>query len=190
MNIRVVASSIEKSTLSLISRIFSDVSPDAGFNCESIQQTPVLLHGYVTSFVWGVRPLKATVAQTERKQAEADPLKEQPFDPVLLYTAEEEQRSLFQGIQAICQTNHGSQAVNSSPEIRSSASQDYAPDPSGLPKHAESPRESWTRFSHWSLFRRRPGTAPAESWLLPKKESQDCPLVRKVMQPAVSVHRR
>ena len=76
MNITVGDSDIEKSAISLILRLFPDISPDAGFDGKSIQKTPVLFHGYVTSFIWGARPLKSTVTQTERKQAEADPLKE------------------------------------------------------------------------------------------------------------------
>ena len=163
MNFTTGASDIEKSTISLVFRVFPDVSPDAGFNCKSIQKAPVLFHGYVTSFVRRVRPLKPTVTQTECKQAKTDPLKKQTLDPILLHATKEEQSSLFQGIQAICQANHGSQAVDSSPEIRSSAGQDHTPDPSGFLKHAESPRESWTRFSRWSYFRHRPGTVPSES---------------------------
>ena len=92
MNIMSSDQSAGKSTVLLIFRIFPDVSPDAGFDSKSIQKTSVLLHGYVTSLIWSVWPLETTVAQTKRKQAESYAFKEQAFDPVLLYTAEEEQR--------------------------------------------------------------------------------------------------
>ena len=147
MNIIMGDSDIEKSTISLIFHLFPDISPDAGFDSKSIQKAPVLLHGYVTSFVRGVRPLKSSVAQTKRKQTETYALEEQTLNPILLHTAEEEQGSFFQGIQAIGQANKSGQPVNSSPEIRSGTGQDHAPDSAGFPKHAESLRGSRTGFS-------------------------------------------
>ena len=133
---------LEKSTISLIFRIFPHVSPDAGFYSKSVQKAPVLLHGYVTSFVRGVWPLKPAVAQAKRKQAESYALKEQAFDAILFHATEEEQRSLFQGIQAVCQANHGSQAVNTPAEIYAPTSYYNSFDTCRFPKHAESPTGS------------------------------------------------
>lgn len=142
MNIPTDDPSIEKSTISLVFRVFSDVSPDAGFDSKSVQKTPVLLHGYVTSFVRGVWPLESTVAQTKRKQTEPDSLKKQSANSILLFSAEEKQRPFFQRVQPICQTNKCGQTVDSSPEIRSGTGQDHTPDSTGFFKHAESPRGS------------------------------------------------
>ena len=189
MNITVGDSDIEKSAISLILRLFPDISPDAGFDGKSIQKAPVLLHGYVTSLVRGVRPLESSIAQTKRKQAETYALEEQPLNSVLLHAAEQEQCSFFQGIQTIGQANKCGQPINSSPEIRSGTGQNHAPDSAGFPKHAESLRGSWTKSSHWLHFQHKPGTVPAGSWLPLKKERQDCLSEQKVMLPAASVHK-
>ena len=182
--------SIGKSIISLISRIFPDISPDAGLDSKSIQKMPVLFHGYVTSFIWAARPLEPAVAQPKRKQAESYALKEQSFDSILFHATEEEQSSFFQGIQAVSQANNGSQTVDPSSKICSPAGQDHTSDPPSLPKHVESPRGSWPGFSRWSYFRQRPGSLPAGSWLPLKRESQDCLPEHKTMPFAVSVHRR
>lgn len=181
---------LEKSTISLIFRIFPHVSPDAGFYSKSVQKAPVLLHGYVTSFVRGVWPLKPAVAQAKRKQAESYALKEQAFDAILFHATEEEQSSFFQRIQAVSQADNGGQSVDTPSEIGSPTCYQDPFDPSGFPKHVESPRGSWTKSSRWSYFRHRPGTAPAGSWLLLKKERQDCFPEQQVLSPAASVHRR
>ena len=101
MNIQKVDPSYEKSTILLVLRAFPHVSPNAGFDSKSVQKALVLLHGYVTSFVRGVWPLKPAVTQAKRKQAEAYPLEEQAFNPILLHAAEEKQGSFLQRIQAI-----------------------------------------------------------------------------------------
>ena len=147
MNITVGDSDIEKSAISLILRLFPDISPDAGFDGKSIQKAPVLLHGYVTSLVRGVRPLESSIAQTKRKQAETYALEEQPLNSVLLHAAEQEQCSFFQGIQTIGQANKCGQPINSSPEIRSPTCHQHTFDSRSFPKHVESPKESWPASS-------------------------------------------
>ena len=79
MNIIKGAPDVEKSKISLTFRIFSDVSPDAGFNRKAIQKTPVLFHGYGTSFIWCVRPLEPTVALTERNRQKPIPSTSNPL---------------------------------------------------------------------------------------------------------------
>ena len=182
--------SVEKTMISLISRIFPHIPPDAGFDSKSVQKAPILLHGYVTSFIRCVWPLESTVAQPKRKQAEPYALKDQAFEPILLHTAEEKKRPFFQWIQSVGQADNGGQPVDTPSEIGSPTCHQDPFDPFGLPKHVESPRGSWTRFSRWSYFRHRPGTVPTGSWHPLKKKSRDCSPEQKAIQSAVSVHRR
>jgi len=191
MNIAKRGPGIENTTILLNFRLFPNVSPNAGFDSKSIKKAPVLLHGYVTSLIWSIRPLETAIAQTERKQAEPNALEKQTLDPILLHAAEEEQCSFFQGIQTVCQTDKRCQAVDSSSEIRSPTGQDHTSDPAGFPKHVESLRGSWTRSSRWLRFRRRPCTDQAGSWLQPKRKGQNClPEQRKTLLPEASVRRR